>query len=169
MAAKRIGYIPKVLVQNQPIPDKACLVCERTFKPNSTQHKYCSPECKGRVQYITGYGSTENQYKRINYNWHKYLQRLVYSTSRKDLSVEYLLDLLNKQDYNCALSGVKMTCVLGKGMINFTNASVDRIVPGSEYKEGSIRLVCRIANVMKWNMQDSELKLWCQRILNYGT
>lgn len=156
------------LIQNQILKDKSCIVCEKTFKPKSSQHKYCSSECKGRVQYITGYGSTENQYKRINYNWKRYLQRLLYAPERRNINVEYLLDLLKKQDYKCALSGCMLTCELGKGMINFTNASIDRIVPGSEYKEGNIRLVCRIANIMKWNMQDSEFKLWCERILKHG-
>lgn len=62
-----------------------------------------------------------------------------------------------------------MTCILEKGKINFTNASIDRIIPGGDYTETNIRLVCRMANIMKWNMTDGELREWCIRIIDHGT
>lgn len=161
--------MPTIPIRQQILHDKPCAVCGKLFKPNTSVHYYCSPQCKGRVQYINGYGSTENQYKRISQNWRSYLLRLVYHVDRKDrINVDHLMKLLKDQDYKCALSGIEMTCILGKGMTHFTNASVDRIIPGSEYKEGNIRLVCRIANIMKWNMSDDELLTWCERVLDYN-
>ena len=160
--------MPSISIRSQILKPKQCEVCSKQFQPNTSVHKFCSDKCRGLNQYITGYASTENQYKRINYNWRKYLQKLIYHKNRQDISLDYLLELIKKQDYKCALSGQPLTCVLNKGMKSFTNASLDRIIPGCEYKEGNVRLVCRIANIMKWNMSDIELKTWCARILAHG-
>lgn len=147
---------------------KPCKVCGKDFQPKSSVHVFCSEKCKGRIKYVTGEGSTENQYKRISRNWRRYLQRLLYGKGRESLSVEDLLTLLEKQNGKCALTGSDLTCELGLGMIHMTNVSIDRIRPGGPYSLDNIRLVCRIANVMKWNMSDQELKEWCKKIISYG-
>jgi len=148
---------------------KPCISCSKEFKPFSSAHIYCCEKCKGVYKYKIKLVTTDSQYANISGNWRRYLQRLLYSAGRKDLTLEDLVTLLEKQEYKCALTGELLTCTLGRGMIYMTNASIDRIIPGGEYEMNNIRLVCRIANVMKWNMSDDELKTWCRRILDGPT
>ena len=147
---------------------KKCVVCDSDFIPKSGINKFCSPQCKGKWPYITGKKSTENQYKEISGNWTRYFSRLLYTNGRRKdkLTRDVLLLLLKEQNHLCALTKLPLTCELSNGVISLTNASIDRINPGSEYTKENIRLVCRIVNIMKWNMSDEELFIWCQRILD---
>jgi hypothetical protein len=85
---------------------------------------------------------------------------------RKGLTINDLEDLLENQEGKCALTGVELTFVRGEGRIR-TNASIDRISPGGPYIKENVRLVCRIANTIKLNMEDEELFWWCNKILEY--
>ena len=115
------------------VHNKKCVVCNSTFVPKSGIHKFCSSECKGKWQYITGQKSTENQYTAISGNWKRYLSRLLYAGGRKrdGLNVQQLLSLLEKQEYRCAISGLDLTCELSKGIRFTRNVSIDRIEAGA--------------------------------------
>lgn len=160
--------MPTIKVRDQILHPKPCKECGQHFQPNSSVHVFCGEECKGKHPYTTGRITTDGQYLRISNDWRKFLQRLTYGPARTNLTVDILLDVLVRQNYKCALSGQPLTCQLNRGMTHFTNASIDRIVPGSEYNADNIRLVCRIANVMKWNMADEQLREWCERIITFG-
>lgn len=150
--------------------DKPCKECGLNFKPCSSVHVFCSPECKGKHPYSTGRITTDGQYEKVSGDWYRYLRLLTYRKGREDLTVGLLLDILKRQNYKCAISGEELTCKLKRGMTFFTNASIDRIIPGGPYSVDNIRLVCRIVNIMKWNMKDEELCAWCKKILiNYGS
>lgn len=127
---------------------KACAVCGGEFLPKSGAHKFCSEACKGKWQYISGKVTTGTQYELISGNWRRYLSRLIYSAGRKrdKLTREDLLDLLESQNYKCALSGLDLTCNLEVGKKFPYNASVDRIVPGGPYTKDNIQLVCSSLN-----------------------
>lgn len=127
---------------------KNCVVYNTEFKPKSGVHKFCSEECKGKYQYTSGRVTTESQYEEISGNWERYLSRLLYYGGRKRdlLTRENLLKQLKKQDYKCALSGLPLTCILEKGKVIKTNASVDRIQAGGPYTSDNIQLVCRALN-----------------------
>lgn len=145
---------------------KTCPVCQTEFVPFSGSHKFCSEPCKGKWKYISGQQSTENQYKRISGNWDRYFARLVgRSLERQELSVEVLNSLLEKQDGKCALTGLKLTCTLEKGNRTWTNASIDRIIPGGPYVLDNIRLVCARVNIMRSDMSDSELIYWSKLLV----
>jgi hypothetical protein len=147
------------------VKDKVCPVCGSLFKPFSGVHKFCSESCKGKWKYISGVGSTENQYKKISGNWVRYFSRLVSrSLAREALTEEALIELLAKQDGKCALTGLTLTCTLEKGNRTWTNASIDRIIPGGPYVLDNIRLVCARVNIMRSNMSDDELRYWCSLI-----
>ena len=75
--------------------------------------------------------------------------------------------LFNKQKGLCALSGIEMTKVAGKGMIQ-TNASIDRIKPGSAYEPGKIRLVCTLINGFRGNATDKEFLWWINKIAEHN-
>lgn len=141
-----------------------CSTCGTKFTPFSGSHKFCSIQCRGKWKYITGSGSTENQYKKISGNWQKYFQRLCNRTDRQDLSCEDCLDILEKQDYKCALSGVPLTCRLEKGIVSKTNASLDRIEAGGPYIKSNIQIVCRALNSWRTDTNLEEFKWWCSQV-----
>ena len=152
----------------QTYSNKPCINCNEIFTPFSSVHKFCCSKCKGEYKYTVGKVTTDGQYKKISGNWHYYLQRLLHKKSRKEITFENLVDLIESQNYTCAISGQPLTCELVRGTISTTNASIDRIVPSKGYTLSNIRLVCRIANVMKWTMSDKELQMWCERILEHA-
>jgi hypothetical protein len=78
-----------------------------------------------------------------------------------------LHELWVSQKGRCAVSGVQMTHKVAVGLFHPTNGSVDRINNALGYIEGNVRLVCRIVNIMKHTLTDSELKKWCKAIINY--
>lgn len=153
---------------------KPCKVCGQLFKPNSGIHVYCSEKCKGKWKYITGEGSTDNQYKRINGNWRRYYLRLVCGVNNrrkstiKKLSVDAILKLHSKQNGLCALSGEPLTCELRRNFKVFTNASIDRIDSSLDYELSNIQLVCSLVNTMKLDLDVNSFYWWIKKIHYYG-
>lgn len=147
-----------------------CPVCGTEFTPKSGAHKFCSPPCKGKWKYITGTGSTANQYTKISGNWSRYMARLRYFGGRKrELSTPFLMDLLRKQDYRCALSGRELTCILERGVVSLTNASIDRINAGGDYSEENIQLVCKALNYWRCNVTVEEFVDWCKSVAEFNS
>lgn len=148
---------------------KTCPVCESVFIPRSGNHQFCSGKCKGKWKYISGQETTETQYKLISGDWKRYLSRLIYSAGRKrdQLSRDELLEVLENQDYKCALSGVQMTCNLELGKTFWTNASVDRIKAGGPYTKENIQLVCRGLNSWRSAIPLEEFIWWCQQVVQH--
>jgi hypothetical protein len=81
-----------------------------------------------------------------------------------NIDIGFLLDLYEKQEGMCALSGEKMTFLAGFGKIN-TNISIDRIDSSLGYVRGNVQFVCDIVNRLKQNLQEKELYDWCEKIL----
>jgi len=81
----------------------------------------------------------------------------------RDLSVDFLYSLWEKQDGKCAISGREMTYITGMGRVP-TNISVDRIDSSIGYAEDNCQLTCLQANLMKQNLSGSELLEWCTDI-----
>ena len=153
------------------VSEKSCLVCNKSFIPKSGINKFCSTQCKGKWKYITGKGSTDNQYKEISNNWRRYLHRLLYSGGRKrdGLTIDILLSILERQNHLCALSGQPLTCILEKGKRIKTNASVDRIIPGGPYTDNNIQLVCRALNSWRADLSVNEFTEWCKKVVEHQT
>lgn len=149
---------------------KECAVCSREFTQLSGVHKFCSDQCRGKWKYITGDMKTENQYLKISGNWQRYLSRLLYVKGRKRdfLTREILLEKLIEQNYKCAITGVDLTCLLEKGTINKTNASIDRIDAGGSYAKENIQLVCRAVNSFRNDVPMLEFIEWCRKVVNYA-
>lgn len=161
---------------NEIFQKKKCPICGDWFQPHSGVHKYCSPQCKGRQQYVSGVKSTENQYIQISGNWKRYVSRLLYGACvrnryknpRADLDRDFLLRLLARQKYLCALSGVELTCQLQKGTMYWTNASIDRIDSSKGYTPDNIRFVCAVVNKMRLDNDDETFLWWCNQLVRHN-
>lgn len=82
-----------------------------------------------------------------------------------NIDLVYLLELYEKQQGLCALSGVEMTYLAGKGRVN-TNISIDRIDSAVGYVRGNVQFVCDVVNRMKQDLPQSEMFIWCRRVLS---
>ena len=74
-----------------------------------------------------------------------------------ELDVDFLVELYNKQNGKCAISGIPMTHIAGQGIIP-TNISMDRIDNSVGYKKDNVQLTCRFINHAKMNMSMEEFK-----------
>jgi hypothetical protein len=92
--------------------------------------------------------------------------KLAGSQRGKECSIvkEDLLELWYKQEGKCALSGIIMENMINGGY-NIFNTSVDRIDTSKGYVKENIRLVCNKVNIMRSNMRDEELLMFCKAIV----
>lgn len=140
-------------------PTKTCVKCGSNFQAKTHNQVYCSTKCSKSDQ-------VSRSYKMLHNNPEKYFQHALYKKGRESLSVEFMLELLERQGGLCAISGQKLTFtkVPGKGRVP-SNASIDQIEAGGGYTEDNVQLVCDVVNRMKIDMSLAELKFWCKAIL----
>lgn len=81
-----------------------------------------------------------------------------------DITMEYAWDLLLKQGWRCALSGVALTMSPRDMRKENTNASLDRIDSTKGYEVGNVQWVHKVVNDLKSNMPEEEFINWCQRV-----
>lgn len=166
---------------------KQCKVCLVTKSVKLFhKHKACrygvSPTCKdcrntaSRERYVEYHDDMVVRYKSAylkeaetnSGNWEWFFSKMISKSFRQDLSLPFMLDLLRKQGGCCALTGVPLTCVRGKGERTPTNASVDRIVAGGDYSEKNVRLVTVTANTMRMDMTDEQLVWWANQLVRFA-
>lgn len=144
-----------------------CVQCstEYALRPhtNPERAKYCSRTCHDEHRSTTAF-----QYSKLNNDEtpRSYLRQLKAQKGRKELYLDDLVTLWEKQGGRCAITGEPMTHRREAGKRLTTNGSIDRIVPGGRYTIDNIRLVCSIVNKMRLDMSDDELKMWCELIIN---
>lgn len=145
---------------------ESCLNCKNIFDKTRSTHKFCCTKCKGKYKYITGAASTNQQYKYISGNWDKYFNRILYKRRKESgITKEILIEVLKKQNYKCALTNKKLTCILSaKDGPCPTNASIDRILAGGPYSIENIQLVCRAVNSFRNNMPLDDFIEWCRSV-----
>lgn len=141
--------------------DRTCTVCGDHFKSQSPRAKYCSQPCKQKVQIV-------RNYKLLNDNPELYFKHLLYQKGREELSVDFMLSLLDKQKGLCAISGQELTFIkiVGNGRVP-TNAAIDQIVAGGGYTEDNVQILCNMVNWMKADQTVEEFISWCEVISDY--
>jgi len=126
--------------------------------------------------------------KKISYKWESSLngnisvlyKDLVHNAKKKrtkninvNITKQDILNLYNKQNRRCALSGYKMTHTgrLRKKqkcrIMNYYNISVDRIDSNKGYVVDNIQLVCAFINRAKMDLPDSDFIKLCHDISKY--
>ena len=83
--------------------------------------------------------------------------------SRAELDLDKCINIYEKQNGLCAISGVKMTFIYGEGVVD-TNISLDRIDSNLGYSHDNIQFVCRIVNMMKSKYEMDYFVNWCDLI-----
>jgi hypothetical protein len=95
------------------------------------------------------------------------MQLRSYKNRKETLSIEFLVDLYEKQKGLCAVSGQEMTFSQGTGRCS-TNLSIDKIDQTLGYTPENVRLVCHRVNLMRTDGTDDELVTWCKKILEHN-
>ena len=90
-----------------------------------------------------------------------------------DIDRDDILDLYEKQDKKCALTGIKMTHVRddpehGIGHHYLYNISVDRIDSNGIYEKGNIQLICSILNQIKWDIPNDVFIKTCKQFVRHN-
>jgi hypothetical protein len=57
-----------------------------------------------------------------------------------------------------------MTYIAGQGRVG-TNISIDRIDSSVGYVRGNVQFVCDVVNRMKQDLSQTDLFVWCKRII----
>lgn len=140
------------------LPNKVCKVCDKEFKPTNYCQDICGKDCRTKNQIA-------KSYKYLNGNFKAYIMQLICKKGRENLTIEFMLDLLESQKGLCAVSEIPLTCIkIPNSKRVHTNLSIDRIDSTKGYELDNIQLVCAIVNVMKSNLSMTEFKWWIQAI-----
>ena len=152
---------------------KSCSFCSTQFVAKNHHHKICNnKECK-RIGHLL------STYKSMNGNWGKYLKSLCRKREdekrTKYFTVDQLMELLVKQNYKCALSGVNLTCKMelnpdptSKRNLWQTNVSIDRINSAKGYTLDNVQLVCVVLNIAKSNLPQNDYIEWCKKVAEHN-
>ena len=151
--------------------NRLCKVCLDT-KPLDAFSVFVNPDGRKGVRYTCARCRTDKIRQATASSPQTYLRSWLRRGSTRgkgreiNLTLEDLLQQWDSQSGRCAVTHMAMTYSpkslrLGTGL----NASVDRIDPDKHYTPQNIRLVCHRVNVMRSTSDDSELKWWCQQIM----
>lgn len=146
-----------------------CGICNKEFLSAKKNKKHCGSEKCSRSHHL------KTTYSRLNNNWDLYLSSLCRKRNdprlQKHFNVEFLKQLLAKQNYKCAISGETLTCIAEINTdpsltrrVHTTNASIDRINAGKPYTEDNVQLVCYAVNIARSNLKIDEFIDWCARV-----
>ena len=140
---------------------KYCKVCTEKFSTAHPNFLCCSHEC-------SAINKVNTRYKRINGDWDAYFKHLLSTKVNSDLTPRKLINILKKQNYRCALSGMPLTCSIIRGVPSRTNVSIDRLSAGGVYNRYNVQLVCRAINSFRGNMTVDEFINWCKKVAKYA-
>lgn len=161
--------------------EQCCKMCQlkkplNEFYTNGTYHDgtiIYRTRCKLCVNLVLAKQSAQ-KYKtkaeKLSASAKNYIAALHNRSSKRKLHLgfnidcEYLNDLYQKQNGQCAISGVLMTYQAGQGRVK-TNISLDRIDSSKGYIKGNVHLVCDLINTMKSNISLDEFYKWCALVI----
>ena len=85
-----------------------------------------------------------------------------------DVTIEQMWELFISQERKCALSGVEIKFVRGRGKARkLTTASLDRIDSTKHYTLDNVQWVHKILNNLKMDLSEAEFISWCKLVANY--
>jgi hypothetical protein len=153
------------------VPDNVQLVCQfinlgKHIKSDKSAREFIKVLCDEQVQFNN---RQEQKFKRSQKIWtektpanfmrNKFLC-MKPRISDECITYQYLLDLYDTQNGKCALSGIKMTHIIG----DHTSISIDRIDSKVGYLAGNVQLVCQFINLGKRSHSNSEVLEWLKTL-----
>jgi len=157
----------------QTMKTKTCAVCgevketARFYKrPDGSIENTCR-SCRTRAEFRTQHNSPRDYLRNT-------VSKAKYGAKKRelewDLDIDQVMQIWDEQRGRCALSGVLMQAAKdGKGRKGKDlNVSLDRIDQDKGYlfNPRNVQLVCLRVNLMKHDMEESDLYWWCQNILD---
>src|ERR1700730_114213 len=142
-----------------------CRHCGNEFTSGRRRQKYCPGNLRScRINALGMYAenmASEDQYEKLDGNLRGVLNKLRTSKGeRKDLRLRDLIELWNRQEGRCAITGIQMTCRAERGSFFPYNVSMDRIIPkweGGTYALNNIQFVCKVVNELKKHYHVSDV------------
>lgn len=157
---------------------KTCVVCKKEY-PKTKEFFDCfvtkrenkliyQTKCRTCYKnYIYKRNSTLlNSFKNIIRTIKKQEKRL---KNGFNIDIDFLMTLWENQKGTCALSGINMTYLKGKGSHYYSNVSIDRIDSNKGYTKDNVWLVCIWANTAKSNLIFNHFKEMIKITNNYLT
>lgn len=120
-----------------------CIKCLYQIEQKTKQN---TPEVKRK--------RSERLNRKHQYNFNNFIYSILRRSMKKkntgfmyevNIDHKYLMDLIEQQDYKCALTGIKLTHIFR----SLTSASLDRIDSNIGYLKGNVQFVCKGINLMK--------------------
>lgn len=133
----------KRIIRKEIIDKNNNLICQQCKKINEIPQK--------NLDYVIKYMVDKNK---LN----KYLD--------VNLTSEYLIKLIEKQEYKCKLSKIDIILREGVSQINTPTASLDRIDSSKGYEVGNLQWLHKDINVMKWHFPLNRFVYYCYLINN---
>lgn len=145
---------------------KVCPGCGVEFVQNTAKQIYHVKSCGTNHRARTVY-KHKFSVEYVARTPERYISSLLsYNGRRSTLSIEYMMGLYDGQSGLCALSGIEMTHIRGRGKVG-TNISIDRIDSSRGYEEGNVQLVCAAVNRIKGDMTDEDFVDFCRAVVDY--
>lgn len=138
-----------------------CMECTNTKKIKATMLRNDRlPNCQVCNECKRGTGVLRQVWRKV-----------IWAAGQRGFPVEvtddHIFRLIESQNYLCALTGIPIG--FGRNLAvhqsGGTTASLDRIDSSIGYVPGNVRWVHKTANLMKSDMSDADLLVWCSRIL----
>ena len=140
-----------------------CKSCsqKRALENNISRQKFLKLTHEGIGNFTkTTYWYFKNNAKRRNISW------------SEELTIEYLYELLLKQNKKCALTGLDIDLTESRNIsnVNFElmTASIDRIDSSKGYEPNNIQWVHKNINRMKWTFPQNQFIEMCKLIVNHA-
>ena len=148
-------------------------VCDTCCKPLDidrfdTGRKTCNA-CLTQLRQIRDSHSYENYLKNLLVHARSAVKRGARTTDHEFcITLEDLVNLWEKQEGRCALSGVFLTHHKdGSGAKDY-NASIDRISNSKSYSRENVQLVCYRVNLMKHSLTEGDFYWWVKNLHDFS-
>lgn len=172
--AVSLGLTRKNLNKANNNKTRICTICKNEYPKNKDYFTTFISKRDGEV-FQTKCKSCEKKYiQEKNSKPETYLKNLlrgILNDKKRynkgyDLNYDFIINLYNKQNGKCALTGITLTTYKGKGLY-FSNASIDRINPNKGYTQDNVQLVCFWANQSKSTLSTEDFKKMILITYNY--
>lgn len=152
---------------------RTCINCNCDFMCNKKSAKYCTLKCSNDFKNKSGIylnfrrSSVENTLLSVLWGARSRSKRI---NRDFDITDDQILNLLIKQDYRCAMTGIKMNPSKQSGFKNKDpyTVSIDRIDTSKGYLIDNVQLVCTICNLFKNSYNIEDVGIVCKEYVRYN-